>query len=164
MRRNEITLATDRGKDMTLLLFVLWFFVAPGSIAATESARENPRTVIGVQLNAGETYVIKGLTRGAPAQIDVLSNPNALVVNSGLAGELMLVGAEAGRCEITAVQADGQWVTYDVKVSSIARPFSDPLAPGKSPPALGRSTAGFSPKPAPDWLTDSASRTIDINH
>jgi hypothetical protein len=151
-------------KNMLLLIGVSFFFVGRGLSGATVSTQENRIPVIGVQLTAGESYVISGLNRTTPAQIDVLKNPNALVVNSGLAGELMLVGAEAGRWQITAMRADGQWVTYDVRISSIGRPISDPLAPGKAPPAMGRTTKGFSPEPPPGWLTGSATETIDINH
>jgi len=142
----------------TLLLRGLF---ASGGVAAQDS----PGNTIPVQLEAGETYVIDNLDRSTPARVNIIRNPNALVVNNGIPGELMLVGAEAGRWEITAEQRNSEWVTYDVTVTSIAMPFSNPLAPGKLPSTSDHSnTNNFSTGPEPKWLTNQESKTIEVDH
>jgi hypothetical protein len=131
-----------------------------GAVAALES----PRKTIDVQIEAGETYVIDQLSRNVPARVRVINNPNALVVNRGIPGELMLVGAEAGCWEIAAEQANGESVTYDVTVTSIARPSSDPLAPGKLPYLPNPNCNGFSVRSKSGRLSNSQSKTIEVEH
>jgi Flp pilus assembly secretin CpaC len=106
------------------------------TLQAAVSAADDSNTKLTLTLNAGETYVIDGLSPDTPPNVTVLDNPQALVLNSRVPGKLMLVGTEAGRWEVQTRRANGQAVTYEVKVNSIGHPFNDPLAPGKSPAAL----------------------------
>lgn len=132
-------------------------------VSGASVAQENSGKKIEVQLEAGQTYVIDQLSRNVAARIKVISNPNALVVNGGIPGELMLVGAEGGCWEIAAEQANGEWVTYDVTVTSIARPFSNPLAPGKLPYLPDPNCNGFSARSRSGPSENFQSKTIEIN-
>jgi hypothetical protein len=141
--------------------------LAVASLLASGIARsqEQPASKVAVQLAAGETYVIDQLRLAAPARIDIVNNPNALVVNNGIPGELMLVGAEAGRWEISVQRANGQRVIYEVTVTSIGRPFSNPLAPGKLPPAPGQMTVNqLRDQPESQAIISGPSRTIEVGH
>jgi len=139
-------------------LLVLSTLPGLGGIGA---ARENSANKVALSLNAGESYVIEGLSRRAPVGIKVVANANALVVNADTPGKLLLLATEAGRWEIEGERADGRAVTYEVTVRSVAQPFSNPLAPGKI--SLKQKTAyeiGTG-----DWSSDLCSsdlRTIEI--
>ncbi|MBF6561456.1 MAG: pilus assembly protein N-terminal domain-containing protein [Candidatus Binataceae bacterium] len=103
-----------------------------------------------VSLNAGETYVIKDLSKAATPGIKVIDNPNALVVHTDAPGELVLLGAEAGEWRIKTVASTGGATVYDVSVHALARPFAAPLKPAAAPPAMGDAGVGAgSPKAAP---------------
>jgi pilus assembly protein CpaC len=95
------------------------------------------RKVIFVTLNAGETYVINNVSDGTTPAVHVFNNPHALIVSSDKPGEVLLVAAAAGQWAIDVTTADGQALRYKVSVNAIANPFTNPLAPGKNPPALG---------------------------
>jgi hypothetical protein len=142
---------------------MIWSLAASLLASGVAIARDNLEKKIDVQLEAGDTYVINQLSRDSAARITVISNPNALVVNGGVPGKLMLVGAEAGCWEIAAEHANGERVTYDVTVTSIARPFSDPLAPGKFPDLPDPKCKGVSARLKPGLLAEPSSTTIDIN-
>ncbi|HXZ87076.1 MAG TPA: pilus assembly protein N-terminal domain-containing protein [Candidatus Binataceae bacterium] len=90
-----------------------------------------------VSLNAGETYVIKGLSVGGTPAVHVINNPNALVVHGEAPGELVLLGASAGQWAIDVKTDEGEKVTYKVTVKAIAKPA---LEPGKAPVAMGASS------------------------
>ena len=123
-----------------LLMLALTLAAATG---ITHAAGDAPvRKVVFVTLNAGETYVISNVSNGATPAVHVLHNPHALIVDSGKSGEVVLVGTEAGQWAIDVTTADGQALRYKVSVNAIANPFSDPLAPGKNPPALGSPNFG----------------------
>jgi pilus assembly protein CpaC len=116
------------------------------SSAAIRAADDTNREVA-INLNAGETYVIKGLSTGGTPAVHVINNPNALVVHGEAPGELVLLGAAAGQWAIDVKTADGEKVTYKVNVTSIAKP---PLEAGKAPSALGGPALGSeADKPAP---------------
>jgi len=133
------------------------------SVAA--AAQQNYANKLAVRLDAGETYVIDGLSRTTAPRLNVISNPNALVINTDMPGVLMLVGAEAGRWEITAERANGQPVTYDVTITSIARPFSNPLAPGRLPSMPDQMTTNSSPAGVESGsITNGQPKTIEVNH
>ncbi len=82
-----------------------------------------------VSLNAGETYVIKDLSKSTTPGIKVLDNPHALVIHTDAPGEMVLLGAEAGEWQITTTANGGNSVTYDVAVHAVANPFTHPLKP-----------------------------------
>jgi hypothetical protein len=142
-----------------------WSLVVASVVFSGAASAENPGKTVDVRLEAGHTYVIDQLSRNAAARISIIDNPNALVVNSGLPGELMLVGAEAGRWEIIAERANGQQVTYDVRVTSIARPFSNPLAPGKLPPGPDQMTSNGSPAGLESGsISNGQPKTVELSH
>jgi pilus assembly protein CpaC len=117
----------------TLLLALTLTSAAVVHAADDVSARK----VIFVTLNAGESYVINNVSDGTTPAVHVLNNPNALIVSSDKPGEVVLVAAAAGQWAIDVTAADGQALRYKVSVNAIATPFTNPLAPGKNPPALG---------------------------
>ncbi|MGH7934400.1 MAG: type II and III secretion system protein family protein [Candidatus Binataceae bacterium] len=94
---------------------------------------------VSVTINAGETYVINDLAKDSTPAVHVLKNPNALVVHSDKPGELVILGASAGQWAIDVQTAEGEKVSYDVSVNSLAN--SNPLKPGKLPPTLGSPAA-----------------------
>jgi hypothetical protein len=157
--------AVKRGRIKMQTRLVTWSLAAAGLLAsAAAMAQESSGKKIDVRIDAGETYVIDQLSRNTPARIKVINNPNALVVNRGIPGELMLVGAEAGCWEIAAEQANGESVTYDVTVTSIARPFSNPLAPGKLPYLPDPNCNAFSVRSKSGPPSEFQSKTIEVNH
>ncbi|HTW89105.1 MAG TPA: pilus assembly protein N-terminal domain-containing protein [Candidatus Binataceae bacterium] len=85
-----------------------------------------------VSINAGESYVIKDLSKSATPGIKVLDNPRALVIHTDAPGEMNLLGAEAGEWEITTTESDGSPVTYDVAVHAVAN-SAHPLKPAAAP-------------------------------
>ncbi len=103
--------------------------------AATAHHAEK-RRVISVTLNKGETYTISGLAQGAKTYSKPGKNPNALSVQPQPSGDIVLLGTEAGRWKIDATLADGEKVTYDVKVKAEAPPINS-LEPGTAPTAIG---------------------------
>ena len=117
----------------TLLLALTLTSAAVVHAADDASARK----VIFVTLNAGESYVINNVSDGTTPAVHVFNNPNALIVSSDKPGEVVLVAAAAGQWAIDVTTADGQALRYKVSVNAIATPFTNPLAPGKNPPALG---------------------------
>ena len=119
---------------LPMILLALMLTAAAVVHAADDSSA---RKVIFVTLNAGETYVINNVSGGTTPAVHVLDNPHALIVSSDKPGEVVLVAAAAGQWAIDVTTADGEPLRYKVSVNAIANPFTDPLAPGKNPPALG---------------------------
>jgi hypothetical protein len=141
---------------------IIWSLAAASLLASgTAEAHGRPGKKIDVRIEAGETHEIDHLDRSAVARITVIDNPNALVVIGGIPGELTLIGAEAGCWEIAAEQASGEQVTYDITVTSIARPFSNPLAPGRLPYLPDPNCNGFSANSGS--TVRSRSKHIEIN-
>ncbi len=132
-------------------VLVPWLVAAIGFLvltAAVVGASEDPgKREIAISLTAGQSYVIKDLKANSTPGVHVLENPNALIVNSDTAGQLVLVGTQAGEWAIDAELASGEQVTYKVVVHGVANPKS-PLIPGTTPPPMGepsfsgRSTSG----------------------
>ena len=98
--------------------------LSTASVRADDSASRE----VSVNLNAGESYVIKGLSTGGTPAVHVLNNPNALIVHGDAPGELVLLGAATGQWAIDVKTADGEKVRYNVSVQSIAKP---PLGPAR---------------------------------
>lgn len=129
------------GLIITLIGAIGFLVISSAAVRADDSSRE-----VAVSLNAGETYVIKGLSAGGTPAVHVINNPNALVVHGEAPGELVLLGASAGQWAIDVKTDEGEKVTYNVTVNAIAKPA---LAPGKAPVAMGASNPGSdSNKPA----------------
>jgi hypothetical protein len=101
--------------------------IGANGIAQTELPERVP-----VSMNAGETYTIDNIKDGSAPSVRVVQNPNAMVINSGLPGRMVLVGAEAGHWLIGVTNSSDRAVSYDVTVSAIAIP-GRPLAAGKAP-------------------------------
>jgi hypothetical protein len=106
-----------------------------GKTAAAHQ-RAQKRRIIPITLNKGETYTISGLKQGAQTDSKPGKNPNALSLQPQTSGDLVLLGTEAGRWKIDATLADGEKVTYDVKVKAEAPPINS-LEPGTAPTAIG---------------------------
>jgi hypothetical protein len=139
-------------------------WLALSSLPPTVTTTGLPKNTLGLRLNAGETYVIDGLKRGATVGIKIVNNHNALVVNSQMPGSIVLVGAEEGKWAITVERSDGHKVTYQVTVVSVGRPFSDPLTPGRIPSVTGSAIpGGFSSEPKAERPNISAPKTIEVN-
>jgi pilus assembly protein CpaC len=85
-----------------------------------------------VTLNAGEAYMIKN---AGAAEISYSGKPDCFSVQSRADGDLLVLGACRGSGTIKTTQ-DGHPAVYHITVNAIANP-SEPLKPGKSPPALG---------------------------
>jgi pilus assembly protein CpaC len=86
------------------------FFAASAARAATSEA---------ITLNAGETRVIKDLNPDAVPGVIVVSNPHAMFLHNEVPGQLVILGAEEGRWDISVKRKNGQDVTYAVTVHSI---------------------------------------------
>src|SRR5579885_94604 len=125
-----------------------WLMFAAGAGAADDA--------VPVSLNAGETYVIKDLSKSATPGIKVLDNPHALVIHTDAPGEMVLLGAEAGEWQITTTNNDGGAVTYDVEVHAVANPFTHPLKPAPAPPVMSDAgLTGANAKAAPSTPLDA---------
>jgi pilus assembly protein CpaC len=101
---------------------------------------------VALTLNAGETYVIKNLSKNGTPAVHVVDNPNALIVHSEAPGQLLVVGAAAGKWSIDVKTADGEAVTYTVSVQPAAS--AAPLAAGEKAPSAKSVVSGSSAKPA----------------
>jgi pilus assembly protein CpaC len=110
-------------------------------------ASNGPRArQVALSLNAGETYVIKNLNKNGTPAVHVVDNPNALIVHSEAPGQLIVVGAAAGKWSIDVKTADGEAVTYTVSVQPAAS--AAPLAAGEKAPSAKSAVSGSSEKPA----------------
>ncbi len=106
----------------------------PGLVRAADGAGVRKSLTIA----AGESYVIDKLSPDATPGIKIVDNPHALVIHSEMPGKIMLVGAEAGEWDLSVTTADGQPMTYDIKVTKIAA-MNDIDHPAMSPPAIAGS-------------------------
>jgi len=122
---------------------------------------------ITVALDAGETFVLKGLVANGTPQVRFSHNPRSFVVECGAPGKCSVIAAEAGHGSIHAVLENGDTVTYEVTVSALARP-GKPLEPGVAPHSAGdifassaahpRSPAAGAPPTAPPTTGSSSTR------
>jgi pilus assembly protein CpaC len=112
------------------------FVTASAACAATSEA---------ISLNAGETRVIKNLNPDSVPGVIVVSNPHAMLLHNEVPGQLVILGAEEGKWNISVKLKDGQPVTYAVTVHSI-KDWSSSTKSGLAP--AGPSTAE-SRTPAP---------------
>jgi hypothetical protein len=109
----------------------LWLFNSSFASAAEASHR-----TVSVTINKGETYTIDGVSKKTAAPgVKVANNPNALVVRTDVPGEIVLVGADAGKWNLDVTLASGEKVTYAVDVKSDAPPQGS-LAPGSAPTTI----------------------------
>lgn len=135
----------------TMLAGAALWLLAMGTAAAA------PRQVA-LTLNAGESFVIKGLKPDATPAVHVVDNPDALIVHSDNPGELVLLGSSTGQWKIDVVTSAGESVIYNVKVNAIAEPFTNPLKPGKNPSPIGDPAASAgSAKPSASTALDAGS-------
>lgn len=92
------------------------------------------RRIIPVTINKGQNYTISGVKTGTAPGIKVVSNPNALVVQTA-PGRIEMVGADAGSWKIKVTLATGEKVTYAVTVKAAAPPQGT-LVPTSAPTAI----------------------------
>lgn len=116
---------------------------ALGLMPAAASNGSKARQVA-LTLNAGETYVIKNLSKSGTPAVHVVDNPSALIVHSEAPGQLMVVGAAAGKWSIDVKTADGEAVTYTVSVQPAASAKSAGSASSEKP-ATAAMDAGSGP-------------------
>lgn len=110
----------------------------PSPQAARQTKPAKPakkRRVISITINKGEIYTISGLAKGAKIDSKAVANPNALTIEPQPSGDIVLLGTEGGRSKIGATLANGEKVTYDVKIEA-AVPAINSLNPGNSPNAM----------------------------
>src|SRR5690242_2983524 len=96
MRYN--TMKTYRGCGLLpwLLVAMSLLLARPVRVLAADTPREEAIT-----LNAGETSVIDNLNPEVKPAVKVITNPHALVTHNEDPTKLVLLGAEAGKWEIT---------------------------------------------------------------
>ena len=97
--------------------------------------KQAKRRIIPVTINKGETYVISDVSESGAPGIKPVANPNALVVRTDAPGQIVLVGADAGRWNLDVTLASGEKVTYQVSVKAEAPPQGD-LTPGSAPTVM----------------------------
>jgi pilus assembly protein CpaC len=131
---------TYRGSGTTDLL--PWLLIAM-SLLLAQSARAADSTTRqeNINLSAGQSQVIENLDPADKPSINVLQNAHALVVHNDDPSKLVLLGAEAGKWDISVKLKDGETVTYNINVSSIHNDAA-PLKPGSAPAAMGDRMAG----------------------
>jgi len=100
-----------------------------------KTAATKMRRVISVTINKGDTYTISDLKQGAKTDSQPGKNPNALSIQQQPSGDIVLLGTEGGSWKIDATLADGEEVTYDVKVKAEAPPINS-LTPGTAPTTI----------------------------
>ncbi len=88
-----------------------------------------------ISLNAGQARLINHLKIGSTPSIRVIENPHAMVIHGETPGQLLVLGAERGKWEVTVTRDDGVEVAYLVDVSAIAD-SARPLDPGTGPVAM----------------------------
>jgi Flp pilus assembly secretin CpaC len=161
----------------TRLTRALALIAALGSIlawSAAARAAEAPQARVAISMRVGQTYVIKGIDAARTPAVKVVDNPHALVVHAEQPGRVVLLGAEAGRWDVTVTRDDGRTVTYQVTVAAVAPPLAS-LKAGTSPPAIEGSgaaeaaapvavpldeTAAAAPKPASEAAAGTSSRNV----
>jgi Flp pilus assembly secretin CpaC len=151
-----------------LLILSAGFVSASDGTASTDAAARTARQV-SVTLNAGETYVIKGLSQGDTPAVRVRENPNALVVRSEVPGQLALRAASAGEWAIDVKNDAGENVTYKVAVKAPANPraiatteMSSAAEPSATAGFVGSglpSTPGSRPEPSSGTAIAAGSST-----
>lgn len=115
-----------------LLSLALIALNGPSVFAQPEG--KTKRRVIPLTIAKGQNYTISGIKAGAAPSTNVVSNPNALVMQNA-PGKIELVGADAGRWKINATLDTGEKVTYLVTVTADAPPQGS-LAPGAAPTVI----------------------------
>ncbi|HUY18061.1 MAG TPA: pilus assembly protein N-terminal domain-containing protein, partial [Candidatus Binataceae bacterium] len=123
-----------------------------------------------VTINAGETYVIKGLDSSATPAIHIIDNPHALTLHSNASGQLVVLGAEAGEWQISTVSRMGQSVTYDIAVkaataetkAAASSPAAATGALDSGSGAIGSAAAGSTATPPPAMAAASTSMLTPV--
>ena len=137
-----------------LLILSAGFVSASDGTASTDAAAKTAHQV-SVTLNAGESYVIKGLSPGDTPAVRVRENPNALVVRSEVPGQLALRAASAGEWAIDVKDDAGEDVTYKIAVKALTNPLAS-VTTGMSSGAGPSTTARFVDSGLPSTKTVAA--------
>jgi len=131
--------AKRRGLIAVLIpLLGLWILIgglAHAAQADSKKHKQAKRRIIAVALSKGATYTIGDVRKGSAPGIKVVSNPHALVVNTGAPGQIVLVGADTGSWNLDVTLASGEKVTYAVNVKAEAPPQGS-LKPGSAPTVI----------------------------
>ena len=122
------------------LLAMSGALIAIASAASADPAKAPPakhaakRRLIPLTINKGQNYTISGVKDEPTPGIKVVSNPNALVLQTA-PGRIEMVGADAGTWRIKTTLSSGEKVTYVVTVKALAPPQGT-LAPAGAPTAI----------------------------
>jgi len=103
--------------------------------------------VVTLTLQAGQAYVIKNVTGGAPPAVNFTDNPNSFTVKSSGPDTLTVFSFQRGEGTIQTV-VGGEDVTYHVIVNGAIN-AEHPLRPGTAPAAMGGAGYAEVPRPAP---------------
>jgi Flp pilus assembly secretin CpaC len=112
--------------EAALALAALASVLAVEPVGAQSGSTTEQRTLY---LNAGETRVINHLMPGSTPALRIIQNPHALLIHDESPGELVILGAERGRWEVTVQLDNGRTVAYQVNVSAVGD-MERPLEPG----------------------------------
>jgi hypothetical protein len=107
-------------------------FADPAKSAPAKHAAK--RRLIPLTINKGQNYTISGVKDEPAPGVKVVSNPNALVMQTA-PGRIEMVGADAGTWRIKTTLSSGEKVTYVVTVKALAPPQGT-LAPSGAPTAI----------------------------
>ena len=107
-------------------------FADPAKVPPAKHAAK--RRLIPLTINKGQNYTISGVKDEPAPGIKVVSNPNALVLQTA-PGRIEMVGADAGTWRIKTTLSSGEKVTYVVTVKALAPPQGT-LAPAGAPTAI----------------------------
>jgi Flp pilus assembly secretin CpaC len=112
--------------------FLVVAMVSLATAPALRAAETIPSQTI--NLDAGQSRIINHLKVGTSPSIRVINNRYALVIHGETPGQLLLLGAERGKWEVTVTRDDGVRVAYEIDVAAIAD-SAHPLDPGTGPVA-----------------------------
>jgi pilus assembly protein CpaC len=110
--------------------------------------------LVTLTLQAGQAYVIKNVTGGAPPAVNFADNPNSFTVKSSGPDTLTVFSFQRGEGTIQTV-VGGEDVTYHVIVNGAIN-AEHPLRPGTAPAAMGGAGYAEVPRPAPYAAASSA--------
>lgn len=120
--------AAGRNLALTVMILMGGFWLRPAQCNAQQS--------MGVGLKAGETFILRGLSKDGTPEVRFADNPHSFVLECAGPGQCSVLGAEAGHGSIRATLENGQTIVYHISVAAVSRP-GKPLQPGAAPHPAG---------------------------
>jgi pilus assembly protein CpaC len=139
----------SKSKSIVAIAAAFAFATASAPVLHAESAAKSRAAI---SMAAGQSVTIDHLKKSPAPSIRVIENPHALVIHSEDSGDLVLLGADRGKWEITVTRDDGSTVAYRVNVSAVGD-SARPLNPGVAPEAASDDNAM---RPGPVTVDTSA--------